>query len=150
MLIYIAGQIHSNIRELEGALVRVTAYSKITGIELSVELATSVLKDMLPANKPRPINVELIQKTVADYFKIDASDLSSKTRVRSIAMPRQIAMYLTRELTDLSLPKIGEEFGGRDHSTVIHACDKILQDINQDSELSETVKNIIAQLKNNS
>lgn len=150
VLIYIAGQIHSNIRELEGALVRVTAYSKITGIELSVELATSVLKDMLPANKPRPINVELIQKTVADYFKIDASDLSSKTRVRSIAMPRQIAMYLTRELTDLSLPKIGEEFGGRDHSTVIHACDKILQDINQDSELSETVKNIIAQLKNNS
>ena len=148
VLIYIADQINSNIRELEGALVRVTAYSKLTGIDLSVDLATSVLKDIIPSINRKPINVGLIQKTVADYFKIDVSDLCSKSRVRSIAMPRQIAMYLARELTELSLPKIGEEFGGRDHSTVIHACDKIAQDIKSDSELSEDVDNIISKLKN--
>jgi len=127
---FIAKHIRSNVRELEGALKRVLAYSRFTGEPLSVSLAKEALKDLL-AVQNRQISIENIQKTVADYFKIKVAEMYSKKRVRSLARPRQVAMALAKELTSMSLPDIGEAFGGRDHTTVLHACRKI-------QELSET------------
>lgn len=140
---FIARKIKSNIRELEGALTRVTAYSSLTNREVSVELAQEALKDIISTNKPRQINIDMIKDVVAQHFSIQIADFDSKRRTRSITYPRQVAMYLCRELTDLSLPKIGEGFGGRDHTTVIHAYDKISNDINDNIDL----KNVIIQLK---
>ncbi|MEA4882774.1 MAG: chromosomal replication initiator protein DnaA [Clostridia bacterium] len=147
-LVYVAGQIHSNIRELEGALIRVTAFAALNNREITPQLAAEVLKDMLPSSRPKQISVELIQRTVADYYSLEVSEMRARSRVRTVSMPRQVAMYLCRELTELSLPKIGEGFGGRDHTTVIHACEKIQQDIKADQALSLTVKEIIARLQN--
>jgi chromosomal replication initiator protein len=148
VMVYIANQFHSNIRELEGALIRVVAYSSMNNERPTVELAERVLKDILPANKSKKIiTAPEIQEVVADYFKIKVSDMKAKKRSRSIVFPRQIAMYLCRELTELSLPKIGEEFGGRDHSTVIHAYDKIQNEIAEDPELGIMIKEIISKLQ---
>ncbi len=122
---FIAKHIQSNVRELEGALKRVLAYSRFSGQGLSVDLAREALKDLL-AVQSRQISIENIQKTVADYYKIKVSDMYSKKRSRSVARPRQMAMALAKELTQLSLPDIGEAFGGRDHTTVLHACRKIV------------------------
>ncbi len=144
---YIATMIQSNIRELEGALIRVVAYSSLTNKEITVELAEEALKDIISNNKPRQITVDLIKEEVSNNFNIKMEDFNSKKRTRAIAYPRQIAMYLTRELTDLSLPKIGDEFGGRDHTTVIHACDKISTEISQDNEIKEKIEYIIDRLK---
>ncbi len=144
---YIATMIQSNIRELEGALIRVVAYSSLTNKEITVELAEEELKDIISNNKPRQITVDLIKEEVSNNFNIKMEDFNSKKRTRAIAYPRQIAMYLTRELTDLSLPKIGDEFGGRDHTTVIHACDKISTEISQDNEIKEKIEYIIDRLK---
>ena len=141
VLLFIAKQIRSNIRELEGALIRITAYSSLHNRPIDVELAAEALKDLLPIQNKK-ISIELIQKIVAEYFNLSLADMRSKKRTRSVAFPRQIAMYLSRELTESSLPKIGEEFGGRDHTTVIHACDKIIESINQDPELDSEVKRI--------
>ncbi len=141
VLLFIAKQIRSNIRELEGALIRITAYSSLHNRPIDVELAAEALKDLLPIQNKK-ISIELIQKVVAEYFNLSVADMRSKKRTRSVAFPRQIAMYLSRELTESSLPKIGEEFGGRDHTTVIHACDKIIESINQDPELDSEVKRI--------
>ncbi|HHY19960.1 MAG TPA: chromosomal replication initiator protein DnaA [Firmicutes bacterium] len=141
VLLFIAKQIRSNIRELEGALIRITAYSSLHNRPIDVELAAEALKDILPVQN-RQISVELIQKVVAEHYNLNVSDMKSRKRTRSIAFPRQIAMYLSRELTDLSLPKIGEEFGGRDHTTVIHACDKISESLKQDAELEENIRKI--------
>ena len=121
---FIAKQIRSNVRELEGALKRVIAYSRFSKLPISVELAKEALKDLL-AVQNRQISIENIQKTVADYFKIKVADMYSKKRTRIVARPRQMAMYLARELTNLSYPEIGLSFGGRDHTTVLHACAKI-------------------------
>ncbi|MCR4427001.1 MAG: chromosomal replication initiator protein DnaA, partial [Firmicutes bacterium] len=148
VLIHIAQEIHSNIRELEGALIRVRAYAGLTGRQITQSLAAEVLKDMIPSSRPKQISVEFIQRVVADYFSIEVSEMRAKSRVRSVSFPRQLAMYLTRELTELSLPKIGEEFGGRDHTTVIHACEKIQQDLKGDASLNATVKEIVARLQN--
>src|SRR5699024_6583232 len=112
---YIATKIQSNIRELEGALIRIVAYSSLTNKDVTVELAEEALKDIIANNKPREITVDLIKKIITNHYDIKLEDFNSKKRTRAIAYPRQIAMYLTRELTDLSLPKIGDEFGGRDH-----------------------------------
>ncbi|HBH3085230.1 TPA: chromosomal replication initiator protein DnaA, partial [Clostridioides difficile] len=120
---YIAKNIKSNIRELEGALTRVVAYSSLSNRVISFDLATEALKDIITTSKNEEINVLRIKEKVSSVFNLKMEDFNSKKRTRSIAYPRQIAMYLTRELTDLSLPKIGEEFGGRDHTTVIHAHD---------------------------
>ena len=144
---YIATMIQSNIRELEGALIRVVAYSSLTNKEITVELAEEALKDIISNNQPRQITVDLIKEEVSNNFNIKMEDFNSKKRTRAIAYPRQIAMYLTRELTDLSLPKIGDEFGGRDHTTVIHACDKISTEISQDNEIKEKIEYIIDRLK---
>jgi len=121
---FIAKQIRSNVRELEGALKRVIAYARFSKLPISVELAKEELKDLL-AVQNRQISIENIQKTVADYFKIKVADMYSKKRTRIVARPRQMAMYLARELTNLSYPEIGLSFGGRDHTTVLHACAKI-------------------------
>jgi len=121
---FIAKQVRSNVRELEGALKRVIAYARFNKLQISIELAKDALKDLL-AIQNRQISIENIQKTVADYFKIKVADMYSKKRTRIIARPRQMAMYLARELTNLSYPEIGLSFGGRDHTTVLHACAKI-------------------------
>ena len=121
---FIAKQVRSNVRELEGALKRVIAYARFSKLPISVELAKEALKDLL-AVQNRQISIENIQKTVADYFKIKVADMYSKKRTRIVARPRQMAMYLARELTNLSYPEIGLSFGGRDHTTVLHACTKI-------------------------
>jgi chromosomal replication initiator protein len=112
------------VRELEGALHRISAYAQFTNREINTDLARDALKDLL-IYKDRQLTVDNIQRLVADYFNIRISDLLSKNRSRSIARPRQIAMAFAKQYTNLSLPKIGSEFGGRDHTTVIHACKKV-------------------------
>jgi len=121
---FIAQKVKSNVRELEGALKRVIANSNFTGRSISVELIKDSLKDLL-AIQARQVSVDNIQKITADYYNIKLSDILSKRRSRSVARPRQMAMFLAKELTNYSLPEIGESFGGRDHTTVIHACKKI-------------------------
>jgi len=123
---FIAKYIRSNVRELEGALKRVLAFSRFTGHAITLDLAREALKDLL-AIQNRQISIENIQKTVADYYKIKVADMYSKKRVRTIARPRQVAMAIAKELTQLSLPDIGEAFGGRDHTTVLHAHRKIIE-----------------------
>jgi len=145
--LFIAQQIKANIRELEGALIRATAYASLNHRELSVDVAAEAIRDMVPSSQPKQISVDMIQRSVADYYHIQASEMRAKTRVRMVSLPRQVAMYLCRELTELSLPRIGEEFGGRDHTTVIHACEKILQDRQNDPTLDANVKEIIERLK---
>lgn len=147
VLVYIANQIHSNIRELEGALIRVVAYSSLVNGQITVNLANEVLKDILPSTKPKQISIELIQQTVADYFNIGLDEMRAKKRSRNVSFPRQVAMFLARELTEASLLKIGEEFGGRDHTTVIHACEKIQEDLKEDAVLASTVKEVINKLR---
>ena len=126
---YIATYIKSNIRELEGALTRVVAYSSLINKDISYDLAVEALKDIVTTSESQEISVNRIKEKVSTAFGIKMDDFNSKKRTRTIAYPRQIAMYLSRELTDLSLPKIGNEFGGRDHTTVIHAHDKISKDL---------------------
>jgi chromosomal replication initiator protein len=146
VMLLIANKIQSNIRELEGALIRVVAYSSLTNKAITEELAEEALKDIISNNKPVEITVDLIKDKVSKRFDIRMDDFNSKKRTRAIAYPRQIAMYLTRELTDLSLPKIGDEFGGRDHTTVIHACEKISTDMVSDHQLRNKIDNIIEEL----
>lgn len=146
IMVFIADNIASNIRELEGALNRVIAYASLTQSEISIDLASEALKDMLSNNKTKVIDCNSIKDIVSRYYNIRIEEFKSKKRNREISYPRQIAMYLCRELTDMSLPKIGDEFGGRDHTTVIHACEKISEDIETNSEtrraVSELKKNI--------
>ena len=123
---FVATHIQSNVRELEGGLKRVLAYAKFANAKLSVDLAREALKDLL-AVQVRQVSVENIQRIVADYYKIKVSEMYSKKRSRTIARPRQVAMALAKELTHLSLPDIGDAFGGRDHTTVLHACRKIAE-----------------------
>ncbi|GAA0864911.1 chromosomal replication initiator protein DnaA [Paraclostridium tenue] len=145
--VYIAKNIKSNIRELEGALTRVVAYSSLTNRTISFELASEALKDIITTSKHEEITVNRIKEKVSSVFSVKMEDFNSKKRTRSISYPRQVAMYLSRELTDLSLPKIGEEFGGRDHTTVIHAHDKIAKDIENNEDFKEKVNKIILDLK---
>lgn len=145
--LYIATKIQSNIRELEGALIRIVAYSSLTNREITVDLASEALKDIISNSRPKEINVKLIKEVIAKNLNIKVEDFNSKKRTRAISYPRQIAMYLCRELTDLSLPKIGEEFGGRDHTTVIHAYDKISTDIQSDLELKSKIEELVDEIK---
>ncbi len=124
MAFFIAKRIHSNVRELEGALRRVIAYTRFTNSSITLETTREALKDVL-ALQDKLVSIENIQKTVAEYYKIRTFDLLSKRRTRSVSRPRQIAMALAKELTNHSLPEIGHAFGGRDHTTVIHACKKV-------------------------
>ena len=143
---YIATKIKSNIRELEGALIRIVAYSSLTNREITVDLASEALKDIISNKQNKSITIDLIQDVVATYFNLRVEDLKSQRRTRNVAYPRQIAMYLSRKLTDMSLPKIGEEFGGRDHTTVIHAYEKISESLNRDESLEHTLNDITKKL----
>ena len=147
VMLYIATEIQSNIRELEGALIRVVAYSSLTNREVTVELAEEALKDIISDKKPQEITPDRIKNIISKEYNIKMEDFVSKKRTRAIAYPRQIAMYLTRELTDLSLPKIGEEFGGRDHTTVLHAHDKIGLDVKESEQFKNKLDNIVKELK---
>ena len=147
VMLYIANQINTNIRELEGALIRVVAYSSLVNEDIDAALAAEALKDIIPSNKPREITVEGIQEVVSKKYNIRMEDFAAKKRTKNIAFPRQIAMYLSRELTDLSLPKIGDEFGGRDHTTVIHAHDKISKMIAEDDTFSQEINELIETIK---
>jgi chromosomal replication initiator protein len=142
---FIAQRIRSNVRDLEGALQRVLAYSRFTKQPLTIDMAQEALKDLLALHQ-KLVTLENIQKTVAEYFKMRVSDLLSKKRTRSIARPRQMAMALAKELTNHSLPEIGEAFGGRDHTTVLHACRKIAELIESDSRIAEDHKNLFRTL----
>lgn len=147
VMVYIADKIQSNIRELEGALIRVMAYASLSKSPITVEIAAEALKDIIPVNTPKQITIEMIQQAASEYFHLSLGEFKAKKRTRAIAFPRQIAMYLCRELTDYSLPKIGEEFGGRDHTTVIHAHEKISQARRIDPLLDKRIHEIIQKLQ---
>ncbi len=146
VMLYIANQIDSNIRELEGALIRVVAYSSLVNEDITAELAAQALKNIIPNATPRTLTILDIQKAVGEHFHIKLEDFTAKKRTKSIAFPRQVAMYLSREMTDSSLPKIGDEFGGRDHTTVIHAHEKIATLLKDDQGLQQDVKQIKSML----
>ena len=142
---FIAKRIKSNVRDLEGALQRVLAFSRFTHQPLSIEMAQEALKDLLALHQ-KLVTLESIQKTVAEYYKVRVSELLSKKRTRSIARPRQLAMALAKELTNHSLPEIGEAFGGRDHTTVLHACRKITELKESDARIAEDYRNLLRTL----
>lgn len=139
---FIAKRIRSNVRELEGALKRVIANANFTGKEITMDFVREALKDLIAAQDKR-INIQNIQKTVSEYYKIKVADLLSKRRSRSVARPRQMAMALTKELTNKSLPEIGDAFSGRDHTTVLHACRKIKQLVEENREVKEDFNNLL-------
>jgi chromosomal replication initiator protein len=143
---FLARHIQSNVRELEGGLKRILAYARFTGHEISVDLCREALRDLL-AVQNRQISIENIQKTVADYYKIKVSEMYSKKRTRNVARPRQIAMALAKELTQLSLPDIGEAFGGRDHTTVLHACRKVTDLKTTHGEINRDITSLLKVLR---
>ena len=147
VLTYIADRVTTNIRELEGALTRVVAYASLTGRPISSEVAEEVLRDLFPQGTTRPITIEQIQSAVAETFHVSIADLRGDRRQQSIAYPRHLAMYLCRELTDASLPKIGAKFGGRDHSTVLHAVNKIARLLKEDRESFNVVQEVTTRIK---
>lgn len=149
VLVYIATKIKSNIRELEGALIRVMAYSSLTNNKnITVDLAAEALKDIISSSQTKAITIDLIQDVVANYYNLSIQELKSQRRTRNVSNPRQIAMYLSRKLTDMSLPKIGDEFGGRDHTTVIHAYEKISGALKTDDGLANAIKIISKKINN--
>ena len=148
VLLYIANQINTNIRELEGALIRVIAYSSLINSDINVQLATEALKDIIPNNRPKEITVKGIQEFISKKYNITVEEILSKKRTKTIAFPRQVAMYLAREMTDLSLPKLGEEFGGRDHTTVIHGHKKIVTEMNKDQSVASEMATFKEEIKN--
>ena len=139
---FIATKIESNIRELEGCLNRVIAYASLTGAPVSEDLAAEALRDIIPVKDPKRITTDLIMAIVAEHYGVTVDDLKSKRRNREVSVPRQIAMYLVREMNGTSLPTIGMEFGGKDHTTVIHACKKVEDDLKSDLQLKETVNTL--------
>jgi chromosomal replication initiator protein len=147
ILTFIAGRISSNIRELEGALTRVVAFSSLTGRPITVELAQDVLQDVFPQGDSGQVSIEHIQELVSERFQLTRKQLCGDRRSQNIVYPRQVAMYLSRELTDASLPKIGREFGGRDHTTVIHATSKIARLIKEDRSVYNLVQELTARIK---
>jgi chromosomal replication initiator protein len=147
-MIYISNQIDTNIRELEGALIRVVAYSSLMNADITAHLAAEALKDIIPSNRPKVVSIQDIQQLVGEYYGIRIEDFKARKRTKAVAFPRQVAMYLSRELTDYSLPKIGEAFGGRDHTTVMHAHHKISVSLNRDHELYQTIHTFTEKIKN--
>jgi chromosomal replication initiator protein len=136
---YLAERIRTNIRRLEGALIRVASYASLTGKEITIDSLETLLRDALHEEAKRTITVDAIQKKVAEHFDIRLADMTSRRRPQNVAFPRQVAMYLSRRLTDRSLVDIGETFGGRDHGTVMHACRLVEQRMNDDQRLRQTV-----------
>jgi chromosomal replication initiator protein len=144
--LFIASHIKTNIRELEGSLTRLGAFSSLTGEPITIEFARKVLGDILD-EKQKIITSDEIQKVVADRFHLKISELKAKKRTKTLVYPRQISMYLCRELTDLSFPEIGKHFGGKDHSTVIHAFRHIQEMVNSDSQTKEIITDLIKKIK---
>jgi chromosomal replication initiator protein len=147
VLTFIASRISTNIRELEGALTRVVAFSSLTGRPMTVELAQDVLRDVFPQGEVAQVSIERIQEVVSQRFDLTVTELCGKKKSQNIVYPRQVAMYLSRELTDSSLPKIGNAFGGRDHTTVMHATSKIAGLIKQDRSVYNLVQELTARVK---
>ncbi len=147
VITFIAEKVNSNIRQLEGSLNRVIAYSNLTKRPIDITLADTALRDILPGFENRKITIELIQQVVADYYSISLDSLLSQRRTMEITYPRQIAMYLCKEMTDSSLKSIGRSFGGRDHTTVISACKKIAADIEKDENLSVIMEDLQKRIK---
>jgi chromosomal replication initiator protein len=147
VLEFVAGRISSNIRELEGALTRVVAFSSLTGRPMTEDLAQDVLKDVFPQGEVQQVTIERIQELVSDRFGLSLTELCGDKRSQNIVYPRQVAMYLSRELTDSSLPKIGKQFGGRDHTTVIHATSKIARMIREDRDVYNLVQELTKRIK---
>ena len=147
VLTYIADRVTTNIRELEGSLTRVVAYASLTGRPISTEVAEEVLRDLFPQGAARSITIEQIQAAVCEIFHVSVGDLRGDRRQQSIAYPRHSAMYLCRELTDVSLPKIGTKFGGRDHSTVLHGVNKITRLLKEDREAFNVVQELTTRIK---
>ncbi len=146
VLEFLAHKITSNVRELEGALNRISAYSSLVGKEITLDMTQEVLRDLLRSSQ-RKVNIEQIQKKVSEHFNVKMSDMSSARRSRTIARPRQIAMYLSKNLTSRSLPEIGRRFGNRDHTTVIHAVKKVEELRNTDVSFDEDVELLIRMLE---
>jgi len=147
VLTFIASRVSTNIRELEGALTRVVAFSSLTGRLMTVDLAQDVLRDVFPQGEAAEVSIERIQETVIERFGLSLDELCGEKRAQNIVYPRQVAMYLSRELTDSSLPKIGRHFGGRDHTTVIHATSKIARLIREDRSVYNLVQELTARVK---
>jgi chromosomal replication initiator protein len=147
VLTFIAGRVTTNIRELEGALTRVVAFCSLTGRPMNEELAQDVLKDVFPQGDLPQVTIERIQEIISDRFGLSLDELCGDRRSQNIVYPRQVAMYLSRELTDSSLPKIGKQFGGRDHTTVIHATSKIARMIREDRSVYNLVQELTARIK---
>ncbi len=147
VLTFVAGRVSTNIRELEGALTRVVAFSSLTGRPMTVDLSQDVLKDVFPQGEVPQVSIDKIQHAVSERFGVTLDELCGDRRSQNIVYPRQVAMYLSRELTDSSLPKIGKEFGGRDHTTVIHATSKIARMIREDRSVYNLVQELTARIK---
>ena len=147
LLTFVASLVTTNIRELEGALTRVVAFSSLTGRRMDSELAQDVLRDVFPQGEGAAVTIERIQELVCERFSVTHDELTGDRRSQNIVYPRQVAMYLSRELTDSSLPKIGKEFGGRDHTTVIHATSKIARMIREDRSVYNLVQELTARIK---
>jgi chromosomal replication initiator protein len=147
VLTFIAGRVSTNIRELEGALTRVVAFCSLTGRPMNEEVAQDVMKDVFPQGDLPQVTIERIQEIISDRFGLSLDELCGDRRSQNIVYPRQVAMYLSRELTDSSLPKIGKQFGGRDHTTVIHATSKIARMIREDRSVYNLVQELTARIK---
>jgi chromosomal replication initiator protein len=147
LMTFIASRVSTNIRELEGALTRVVAFASLTGRPMTVDLAQDVLRDVFPQGEPAQVSIERIQDEVSERFGLSKAELIGDKRSQNIVYPRQVAMYLSRELTDSSLPKIGRHFGGRDHTTVIHATSKIARLIREDRSVYNLVQELTARVK---
>lgn len=150
VILFVASQVRSNIRELEGSLIRIVAYSSLTATPLTVDTARATLKDITVENADKPITIDTIQDVVAKHFNLESKELKSKRRTDAIAWPRQIAMYLARTLTELSTTEIGEFFGGKDHTTVLHACEKVKLKLAESPFISSLVNKITQEIKNES
>ena len=147
VMAYIAKNIVSNIRELEGALTRIVAYATLTNQDISLELTEKSMKDVYSENAQAPLTPDLIQEIVARHYNIRVEDIQGNKKPKNIAFPRQVSMYLCRKLLDISLPKIGDSFGGRDHTTVIHAISKIEKQMENDTELKKTIIQLEKEIK---
>lgn len=147
VMTYIANNINTNVRELEGALIRTVAYSSLVNQDYSVQLAAEALKDIMPAESPRSVTIQKIQQHVAAFYGLKPEDLKERKRTKAVVFPRQVAMYLARELTEYSLPKIGEAFGGRDHTTIIHAHNKISKSVHEDPDFIKVVSELTLKIK---
>lgn len=147
VIFFLADSITNNVRELEGYLIRIGAYSSLTSTPINLDMAKNILKDILIENN-KEINIEKIQKTVADHFQIKISELKSSKRLKNLVFPRQIAMYICRNLTEMSYPEIGAKFGGKDHSTIIHAIKKIDKKMNEDIHVRTLVEKLMDKVSN--